>query len=235
MASSQGAALSALPPVVFILDCDNTLLDNDALKADMDRQLGATFGEAARARFWAVYEEVRQETGTVDLPLTFERLRPSLPDEETFERLRAVIMDYPFKTKLYPDTLAVLQHLHTIGLPVIVSDGDSSYQPRKIDRSGLADAVDNQVVIYIHKEEHLDEIQTRWPAAFYVMVDDKPRILAETKRQRPDRFVTVLVQQGHYASATPDATYTPAPDITLDNIGEARRLDVTTLARHLAH
>jgi len=94
--------------------------------------------------------------------------------------------------------------------------------------------VDNQVIIYIHKEEHLDEIQTRWPAAFYVIVDDKPRILAETKRLRPDRFVTVLVRQGHYASAASDNSYSPAPDIILESIGELRQLDVTTLERHLA-
>ncbi|MEO7000170.1 MAG: HAD family hydrolase [Ktedonobacterales bacterium] len=234
MAIPPGEAHSITLPIVFILDCDNTLLDNDTLKADMDRRLGEQFGEETRARFWAVYEAVREETGTVDLPLTFERLRPSLPDEQTFEQLRAVIMDYPFETQLYPNTLATLRHLHAIGLPVIVSDGDSSYQPRKIDRSGLADAVDNQVIIYIHKEEHLAEIQTRWPASFYVLVDDKPRILAETKRLRPDRFVTVLVRQGHYASAGSEGPYTPTPDIILDSIGELRQLDVTTLERHLA-
>ena len=218
-------------PVVYILDCDNTLLDNDAMKSDMDRELHDILGDALANRYWLIYEQVRESTGgTVDLPETFKRLRPELPDDATYERAYAAVMDYPFATKLYPTTLAVLRRLHSVGLPVIVSDGDQVYQPRKIERSGLAAAVDGQVVIYSHKEDHLDEIQARWPASYYVMVDDKARILADTKRSLPNRFVTIHIVQGHYAGNT---SFTPKPDLTLDSIGDLLTVDLAGLARYL--
>lgn len=218
-------------PVVYILDCDNTLLDNDAVKAGMETQLRDALGDALANRFWKIYEQVRESTGgTVDLPETFARLRPELPDDATYERAYAAVMDYPFATQLYPTTLAVLQRLHSVGLPVIVSDGDQVYQPRKIERSGLAAAVDGQVVIYSHKEDHLDEIQARWPASYYVMVDDKARILAETKRRAPNRFVTIHIMQGHYAG---DTSFTPKPDLTLASIGDLLTLDLAGLTRYL--
>lgn len=216
-------------PVVFILDCDNTLLDNDAVKADMDAQLHALLGADLTARFWERYEEVRQAEGVVDLPMTFEAFRLDLRDDATLDKVRSAIMDYPFATRLFPDTQATLAYLRTLGLPVIVSDGDSVYQPRKIERSGLSAAVEGQWVVYTHKEDHLAEVLERWPADFYVMVDDKGRILAETKRRLPDRFVTVQILQGHYAGEE----YTPAPDITLREIGDLRRLDLAELRRHL--
>ncbi len=217
--------------VVFILDCDNTLLDNDALKVDLDTQLHALLGEALTARFWQVYEEVRALTGTVDFPLTFERFRPFAPDTQTQERLRAIIMDYPFAARLYPESLATLDYLKTLGLPAIVSDGDSMYQPLKIEQSGLASAVDWRVLIYVHKEDHLEEVFMRWPALFYVMVDDKRRILSATKERFPDRFVTVQVRQGHYGVA--DDPSMPPPDITIDAIGDLRSYRLQDFAPHL--
>jgi FMN phosphatase YigB (HAD superfamily) len=216
--------------VVFILDCDNTLLDNDGVKADMDARLKALLGEPLRARFWQVYEDVRQAEGVVDLPMTFTAFRPDLPDEATLDQVRAAIMDFPFSTRLFPATLATVDHLRTFGLPIIVSDGDTVYQPRKIERSGLAAAVRGQWIVYAHKEDHLAEVMARWPADFYVMVDDKARILAETKRRLPDRFVTVQILQGHYA----DEAYIPPPDLTLREIGDLRTLDLPTLRRYLS-
>ncbi|WIG57867.1 MAG: hypothetical protein OJF49_000612 [Ktedonobacterales bacterium] len=218
-------------PVVFILDCDNTLLDNDALKADLDAQIHALLGDARAEQFWRVYEEVRLATGTVDFPLTLERFRPILGDDPLLECVHAIIFDYPFASRLYPDTLATLRHLQTIGSPVIVSDGDIVYQPLKIARSGLAAAVDEQVAIYIHKEAHLDEIVARWSAPIYVMVDDKARILSATKARMPQRFVTVHIRQGHYG-LDPHA-YTPAPDLSLDAIGDLRHLSRDDLRRYL--
>jgi len=218
-------------PVVYILDCDNTLLDNDAVKAGMETQLRVVLGDTLADRFWKIYEDVRESTGgTVDLPETFKRLRPELPDDATYERAYAAVMDYPFATRLYPTTLAVLRRLASVGLPVIVSDGDQVYQPRKIEHSGLAAAVNGQVVIYSHKEDHLDELQARWPASYYVMVDDKARILAETKRSLPNRFVTIHILQGHYAG---DTSFTPKPDLTLASIGDLLTLDLAGLARYL--
>jgi FMN phosphatase YigB (HAD superfamily) len=219
-------------PIVFLLDCDNTLLDNDTLKADMAAQLHALLGQELSERFWQEYEEVRRLTGTVDLPLTFERFAPQLSNASTIQRVEALVMDYPFARRLYPETLETLRHLRAIGLPTIVSDGDTVYQPRKIERSGLAEAVDWQVVIYAHKEDHLQEIMERWPGRYYVMVDDKARILAALKRLHPDRFVTVQVMQGHYAQAS--TQFAPPPDITIAHIGDLCALGLSDFARHLA-
>lgn len=216
---------------VFLLDCDNTLIDNDALKADMDAQLRRILGETLTRRFWQVYEDVRVETQTVNLPLTFERFRAECPDATTWEQAQSAVMDYPFATRLYPATLQTLTHLRTLGTPVILSDGDSVYQPRKIENSGLAAAVQGHVAIYIHKEDHLDEVMARWPAPYYVLVDDKPRILVAVKRQLPDRFVTVWIRQGHYAlGPLPD---NHAPDITLEQLDELRALTLADFRSHL--
>ena len=140
-------------------------------------------------------------------------------------------MDYPFDQRVYPDALPALAHLRAIGLPTIVSDGDQVYQPLKIRRSGLAEAVEGRVLVYVHKEAHLDEIIELWPADFYVMIDDKARILSATKARLPDRFVTVHVRQGHYGLAP--VTATPPPDLTLDHIGDLRGLTPDVLRPHL--
>jgi FMN phosphatase YigB (HAD superfamily) len=223
---------SSSGPIVFLLDCDNTLLDNDTLKADMAAQLHALLGQELSERFWQKYEEVRRLTGIVDLPLTFERIAPLLSNANTIQHVEALVMDYPFERRLYPETLETLRYLRAIGLPVIVSDGDTVYQPRKIERSRLAEAVNGQVVIYAHKEDHLQEITERWPGRYYVVVDDKARILAAVKRLHPDRFVTVQVLQGHYASAS--AQFAPPPDITIAHIGELRALGPSDFERYLA-
>lgn len=224
--SPTGAAL----PVVYLLDCDNTLLDNDALKEAFRERLIALLGPRLAERFWQMYEEVRAETGVIDLPLTFDRFAPLCPTPAVAQQVRAAIMEYPFATQLYPDALATIAYLKTVGLPVILSDGDKAYQPLKITASGLAAAVEGQVLIVAHKEDELDEVFRRWPAAFYVAVDDKGRILAEFKRAEPGRFVTVQVRQGHYARQA----YQPAPDIIIDDIGELRRYTPADLARYLA-
>jgi FMN phosphatase YigB (HAD superfamily) len=219
-------------PAVFLLDCDNTLLDNDTLKADLAAQLRALLGQEMSERFWQVYEEVRHLTGVVDLPLTFERFAPALPKAGLIQQVEALVMDYPFARRLYPDTLETLRYLHTIGLPTIVSDGDSVYQPHKIERSGLAEAVNWQVVVYAHKEDHVPEILERWPGRYYVIVDDKARILAACKGLHPDRFVTVQVMQGHYATAT--TQFAPPPDITIAHIGDLCALGLADFERYLA-
>ena len=219
------------PSLVFLLDCDNTLLDNDALKVDLDRQLGALLGVDLNARFWELYEAVRQDTETVNFPVVLERFAAICPDGALCERARAIIMDYPFAARLYPDTLATLDHLRAIGQPAILSDGDPVYQPLKIARSGLSAAVDGRVLVYIHKEDHLDEVMARWPATIYVAVDDKARILAALVARRPDRFVTVHVRQGHYG--TDPTAYSPAPDLALDHIGDLRSLTTADFTRLL--
>ncbi len=233
MTSPQADAGASIPHVeaVFLLDCDNTLLDNDAVKADMDAQLRALLGTTMADTFWTQYEAVRRLIGTVDLPLTFERFDERHPDPDIAARLRSIIMDYPFASRIYPETMATIAHLKTLGLPTILSDGDSLYQPHKIEQSGLAEAVNWQAVIYVHKEDHFDEIMARWPASFYVAVDDKGRILTALKSRMPDRFVTVQVMQGHYAQSAPAET--PPPDITIASIGDLRRFTLADFRAHL--
>jgi FMN phosphatase YigB (HAD superfamily) len=218
--------------VVFILDCDNTLLDNDALKTDLDTRLRALLDVPLVERFWSVYEAVRAQTDTVDYPLTLERFRTELQDADQLARVRALIMDYPFADRLYPDAFATIRYLRAIGLPTIVSDGDALYQPLKIARSGLAAAVEGRVLVYVHKEEHLTELFVRWPAAFYVMVDDKARILSATKARFPDRFVTVHVRQGHYG--LDPVPLDQAPDLSIAAIGDLRGYSGDELRRYLA-
>jgi FMN phosphatase YigB (HAD superfamily) len=220
-----------IAPIVFVLDCDNTLLDNDAVKTGMDARLRDLLGASLTDEFWRIYEEMRAREGAVDIPATFGAFRSALSSDNRLETARQAVMDFPFHDFLYPATLSTLATLKKYGIPVIVSDGDTVYQPHKIVRSGLASAVNDQWVVYIHKEDHLDAIMERWPAEFYVMIDDKGRILAQTKTLRPDRFVTVHILQGHYASAP----VTPAPDITLDSIGAVQNLDFTALRAYLRH
>lgn len=217
------------PPVVFLLDCDDTLLDNDALKADLERRLAHVLGPELSANFWQLYEQVRHETDIVDFPLALQRLAAICPDGALMNRARATIMEYPFAERLYPDAPAALAHLRALGRPCILSDGDTVYQPRKIERSGLAAACDGRVLIYAHKEDHLHDVIARWPASLYVVVDDKARVLAAIKRQQPDRFATVHVRQGHYG--TDPTSYTPAPDLVLEHVGELCRYDAAGFRR----
>ncbi|HEX9036339.1 MAG TPA: hypothetical protein VF808_05050 [Ktedonobacterales bacterium] len=218
-----------IAPIVFVLDCDNTLLDNDALKRDMDARLRDLLGAKLTDSFWRIYENVRAAEGTVDLPATFAAFRPSLDSDEQLERARSLVMNFPFNEYIYPDTPATIELLKRHGSPVIVSDGDAVYQPGKIIKSGLAQAVDNEWVVYVHKEDHLSALMDRWPANFYVMIDDKSRILASTKALRPDRFVTVHVLQGHYSADRAS----PAPDITVPGIGGVRDLNFEGLSIYL--
>jgi FMN phosphatase YigB (HAD superfamily) len=225
------SATSSVGSAVFLLDCDNTLLDNDALKADLASRLQALLGPERAARLWTLYEQVRAETGVVDYPLAIERLRAEVHDDALIAAVKAVVLDYPFAERLYPATLPTLAYLRTIGVPTVLSDGDAVYQPLKIERSGLAAAVDQHVRVYAHKEQHLDEILALWPAPFYVMVDDKARILSATKAAYPERFVTVWVRQGHYG-LDPE-TSAPAPDVTLAHIGDLRAWGLDALRAHL--
>lgn len=216
---------------VFMLDCDNTLLDNDAVKAETDARLRALLGEEGAQRFWRVYEEVRAKTGVVDYPLTLESFAGEVGDADLMARVYAAVMEYPFAERLYPAALETLAHLASLGLPTIVSDGDMVYQLMKIEQSGLAAAVGGRVLIYVHKEDHLDEIMALWPSALYVMVDDKLRILTAIKARFPDRFVTVHVRQGHYGLDTNYAD--PGPDLSVDHIGDLRGLTLDDFRRHV--
>jgi FMN phosphatase YigB (HAD superfamily) len=211
-----------MPKLVFLLDVDNTLLDNDFVKDDFTRHMQGFLKPQDEKRFWDVYEQVRLEVDVVDFPLTLERFHRDFKDEPAFNRLAHLLNDYRFDRHLYPHALETVIHLRTLGETVVVSDGDTVFQPRKIREAGITEAVGGQVFIYTHKERSISEVLDRVPGDRYVMVDDKRRILASLKASYPDKFTTVHVLQGHYAHA--DQGLKPEPDIEVSTIGELRPL-----------
>jgi FMN phosphatase YigB (HAD superfamily) len=219
--------------VVFLLDVDNTLLDNDAIIADLRDHLDRAFGAQSAAHFWDIFEQLRSELGYVDYLGALQRYRAELePRDEAAEPLLAMssfLIDYPFAERLYPRALDVVAELGRRGRTVILSDGDVVFQPRKIQRSGLSGAVDGRVLIYIHKERTLDAVQRRYPARRYVMVDDKQRILTAMKAVLGSRLVTVFPRQGHYALDPANAGRYPAPDVSLERIGDLLEVDLEPL------
>jgi len=210
--------------LVFLLDVDNTLLANDEVKKDLDHQLHATLGTELTHRFWEIYEQVRHERSVVDIPLSLQRLREEIPveqlDEETYQRVHTIFEMFPFFQYLYPHVIETLHYLRTLGLTVIVSDGDQYFQAEKIVNSHLAEAVEGRVLIYIHKQKHLEEILQRYPSDQYVMVDDKAGILADSKALLGNQLTTVFVRQGKYAQDPLPANFTPT--ISVERIGDLR-------------
>jgi len=207
--------------LVFLLDVDNTLLDNDFVKDDLGRHMERFLKPDDQQRFWGLYEAIRHERDVVDFPLTLERFHDGFRDEPVFGRLCHLLDNYRFDKHLYPHALETIHHLRTFGTTVVVSDGDTVFQPRKIAEAGITEAVGGQVFIYTHKEKSIAEVVERVPADRYIMVDDKRRILASLKTAYPDRFGSVHVLQGHYAQADPDLK--PDPDIEVGAIGDLRR------------
>ena len=210
--------------LAFLLDVDNTLLANDEVKENLDHQLQETMGHELTRRFWEIYEHVRQERGVVDIPLSLARLRVEVSeeqlDEQSYQQVHAIFDTYPFFQNLYPHVIETLQHLLDHVLTIIVSDGDRYFQAEKIVNSHLAEAVAGRVLIYSHKQQHLEEILQRYPADHYVMVDDKAQILADSKALLGSRLTTVFVKQGNYAREPLPAICTP--DISVERIGDLR-------------
>lgn len=212
---------SGVAPVIFLLDVDNTLLDNDRFAADLGDKLEQAFGATERDRYWAIYAQLRDELGYADYLGTLQRFRAGLDNERALLLMSAWLLEYPFAERLYPNALDTLAHLQAMGPTVILSDGDMVFQPRKIQHAGLWAALHGEVLIYLHKQRMLVAMQQRYPAAHYVMVDDKPQILADMKQRLGHKLTTVFVRQGHYAAAAP-ADVQPAPDITIACIGDLR-------------
>jgi FMN phosphatase YigB (HAD superfamily) len=212
--------MSELHGIVFLLDCDNTLLDNDRVQEDLSEHLTREFGAECRDRYWAIFEERRTELGYADYLGALQVYRLRHIRDTRLLSMSSFLVDYPFADRLYPHALDVIRHLRSIGLTVVLSDGDVVFQPRKVERSGLWDAVEGRVLIYIHKEEMLDAVAAAYPARHYVMIDDKLRVLATMKAEWRDRLTTVFPRQGHYATdAKLLAAYPPA-DIAVDRIGD---------------
>lgn len=214
------------PDVVFLFDVDNTLLDDDAVIADLRRHLVEAFGPDCDRRYWEIFEQLRTELGYADYLGALQRYRVERPREAHVLQISLYLLHYPFADRLYPDALEVLRHLRQRGRTVILSDGDVVFQPRKIERSGLWAAVEGDVLIYIHKEQMLDDVERRYPARRYVMIDDKLRILAAMKAIWGDRLTTVFVRQGHYANDPALVAGYPAADVTVERIGDLVAVDL---------
>ena len=221
-----------IPPneVVFLFDVDNTLLDNDRVQDDLKNHLEREFGTETRDRYWTIFKEMRAEIGYSDYLGALQRYRLEDLCDPRLLTMSSFLVDYPFANRLYPGSLDALEHVRPWGPTVILSDGDVVFQPRKVQRSGLWEAVEGRVLIYIHKEQMLNDVERRYPARHYVMVDDKLRILTAMKKVWGERLTTVWPRQGQYAF-DPEiiATY-PPPDLTIERIGDLVNYNLPALA-----
>ena len=217
--------------VVFLLDVDNTLLDNDRIIADLMRFLEREVGRERQERYWRIFDDLRTEIGYADYLGALQKYRLEQPHDSHLLAVSSYLINYPFANRLLPDSLDVIDHLKQWGTAVIVTDGDVVFQPRKIERSGLFDAVDGNVLIYIHKERELDDVERRYPANHYVMVDDKLRLLAAIKDTWMSRVTTIFVRQGHYARDPQMLSGYRAADITVERIDRLLSFDLETLHR----
>jgi FMN phosphatase YigB (HAD superfamily) len=222
--------MSDAAPRVFLFDVDNTLLDNDAVQSDLSEHLEREVGLVNRERYWEIFEELRAQLGYADYLGALQRYRLEHLDDPQLLRISFFLLDYPFASRLYPGALAAVARLSALGPTVILSDGDVVFQPRKVQRAGLWDAVGGRVLIYLHKEQMLADVERRYPGAHYVMIDDKLRILAAVKRAWSARVTTVFPRQGHYALDPRELAAWPPADVTLECIGELGSFDLDRLA-----
>lgn len=215
--------------IVFLFDVDNTLLDNDAIIADLKRFLMREDGGGAAEHYFAIFEQLREELGYADYLGALQRYRVMYPHDPCLLAVSSFLVNYPFATRLFPGALEVLQRLGAFGPTVILTDGDVVFQPLKIERSGLAAAVEGRILVYIHKERELDDVAARYPADRYVLVDDKLHILFAVKQAWRSRVTTVFVRQGHYAHDPDILANNPPADLTVDRIGDLVDYEIPTL------
>jgi len=215
--------------IVFLLDVDNTLLDNDRIIADLRRHLEREVGLERAQRYWTIFEQLRNELGYADYLGALQRYRSEYPRDPRLLTVSNFLVNYPFANRLYPNSLDVIEYVKQWGPAVILSDGDVVFQPRKVERSGLFEAVNGNVLIYVHKEKELDDVEQRFPAGHYVMVDDKLRILEAMKKIWGERLTTVWPRQGHYALDPQEIAAYPPADLTLERIGDLVNYDLPAL------
>ena len=215
--------------VVFLFDVDNTLLDNDRVIADLMRHLEREVGSERQQRYWAIFEELRSELGYADYLGALQRYRIEYPRDPHLLTVSSYLVNYPFANRLFPNSLDVLERYKAWGPVVILSDGDVVFQPRKVERSGIFEAVEGHVLIYVHKEEALDDVERRYPAAHYVLVDDKLRILAAVKKAWGERVTTVLPRQGKFARDPKVIASYPPADLMVERIGDLLAYDLPAL------
>ncbi len=215
--------------LVILFDVDNTLLDNDRIQTDLATHLTAEFGEAVSVRYFAIFEQIRAELGYADYLGALQRYRIETMHDPRVLRMASWLADYDFAARLYPGALEVLAHARRFGRPVILSDGDAVFQPLKVVRSGLWSAVKDDVLIYVHKEAELADVERLYPARRYIMVDDKRRILTAMKREWGERLTTVFPRQGHYAADPATLAQNPPADLSIDHVAELLHLDLSSL------
>jgi FMN phosphatase YigB (HAD superfamily) len=218
-------------PIVFLVDVDNTLVDNDGIQQDLKDHLEQTYGVAARDRYWRILEDLMVELGYRDYIGALQNFRVEHPREIELLAMSSYLMDYPFAERVYPNALEVLKHLRSLAPTVILSDGDVVFQPRKVEHAGLGKVADGNVLIYIHKEEALEDVERRFPAEHYVLVDDKLRILDAVKQVWGDRVTTVFPRQGQYAHDAKVLSALPPADMTIERIGDLLDFDLARLSR----
>jgi FMN phosphatase YigB (HAD superfamily) len=216
-------------PIVFLVDVDNTLLDNDHIQSDLKRHLEREFGVAARDRYWAILEELFTDLGYRDYLGALQRYRVEHPQDIHLLSMSSFLVDYPFANRLYPGSLDVLERFRSWGRTVILSDGDVVFQPRKIERSGIFEAVEGNVLIYIHKEQALDDVERRYPAEHYVLVDDKLHILTTVKKAWNSHVTTVFPRQGQYAHDRNLIAQCLSADLTVERIGDLLDYDLPAI------
>ena len=215
--------------IVFLFDVDNTLLDNDRVTEDLHRYLEREVGHKGQEQYWSIFEQLRIELGYADYLGALQRYRIEYPRDPRLLTVSHFLINYPFADRLYPNALEVIEHVKRWGRAVILSDGDVVFQPRKVERSGLFEAVGGNVLIFIHKEQELDDVEQRHPAQHYVLIDDKLRILSAVKSIWGSRVTTVFPRQGHYATDGQVQARFPPADVTIGSIGELLDHDFSTL------
>ena len=219
--------------VVFLVDVDDTLIENDRIQDDIQRHLEREYGAAARERYWAIQEELMTELGYRDYLGALQRYRVEHPYQPHLNLMASYLVDYPFANRLYPGSLDVLERFRARGRTVILTDGDVVFQPRKLERSGIYETVEGHVLIYIHKEEALADVERRYPAEHYVLVDDKLRILTAVKNAWTDRVTTVFVRQGQFAHDPKVVASYPPADVTIERISDLLDHDLRALVEFL--
>jgi FMN phosphatase YigB (HAD superfamily) len=211
--------------LVFLFDVDNTLLDNDRVTDDLKRYLTQQVGPERQQRYWDFFEQLRSEQGYADYLGALQRYRIEYPRDPGLLTVSRFLINYPFATRLYPDSLDVVEHVKQCGQAVVLSDGDVVFQPLKVDRSGISETFNGNVLIYIHKEQELDDVEKRFPAQHYVLIDDKLRILAAVKKYWGAKVTTVFPKQGHYAKDPQALASYPAADLSVERIGDLLQYD----------
>jgi FMN phosphatase YigB (HAD superfamily) len=227
--ASAEKGFDATERVVFLLDVDNTLLDNDRIADDLRAHLTEQFGEERQLMYWEFFEQLRSELGYADYLGALQLFRLAHPHEGHLVEMSLWLVDYPFADRLYPGALEVVARLAAFGLPVVLTDGDVVFQPRKIERSGIRKAVDGRTLIYVHKEHELADVERSYPATHYVLVDDKLRILSAIKDSWGSSVTTVFPRQGHYANDPQIIESYPRADVELERISDLLAVDLTTL------